>query len=251
MSCFSAFEYATTPPVKASELPAMAVRAAATIPPVHDSAVAPDHPRGSQQVEDDLGQWPLVGREHVLAELGPHLRGERLSGLLMPRIGPDVDLDLEAPRADGRLDARRVASGRPVDVGDVRLADAVRAHEPAGPRRGAREHLRQRRVAGRVLPEAAELRRHARQDDDDGPVDGQDEARRGSRHPEHGRSIRHVRLLSVSGVETGPVEPVADGDLIGPAVDPLEDVCIEHQVDAGDVRERLDGAVVVGGPEPT
>ena len=83
------------------------------------------------------------------------------------------------------------------------------------------------------------------------PVDGQDEARRGSRHPEHGRSIRHVRLLSVSGVETGPVEPVADGDLIGPAVDPLEDVRIEHQVDAGDVRERLDGAVVVGGPEPT
>ena len=56
-----------------------------------------------------------------------------------------------------------------------------------------REDVGQRRVLGRVLPQPAELGRHARQDDDDRPVDGQDEARRGAGHPQHGRSDGHVR----------------------------------------------------------
>ena len=65
--------------------------------------------------------------------------------------------------------------------------------------------------------------------------------------PEHGRPHGHVGLFAVPGVEAGPVEAVADGDLVGPAVDPLEHVRVEHELHAGDLREGLDGTVVVRG----
>ena len=226
----------------------MAVSAAATIPPVHDSAVAPVHLRDREQVEDDLGQRPLVGREHVLPELGPHRCGERLARRCScPRIGPDVDLDLEAARADRRLDAGRVASGRPVRC----RRHATRRCRTCACSQRARGRARANTSASAGWPGASS---HSRRSSDGtpgrttttDPSTGRTRPGAVPAMPEHGRSGGHMCLLAVPGVEAGPVEPVADGDLVGPAVDPLEHARVEHQIDAGDVRERLDGAVVVG-----
>ena len=67
--------------------------------------------------------------------------------------------------------------------------------------------------------------------------------------PSTSGSGRDLRLLAVARVEPGAVEAVALRHLVRPAVDPPEHVLVEHELDARDLRKRLDGAVVVRRPE--
>ena len=59
ISCFASFEYVTNPRSNQSELPATAVMAPATSPPVHDSAVATRHP-AIEQPASEIGGEPSV-----------------------------------------------------------------------------------------------------------------------------------------------------------------------------------------------
>ena len=173
------------------------------MPPVHDSAVAAVQPRAAQQVEHDLGQrrarrWRTRTRPgRPSSARAARRRPPRRAGL-----GADVDLDLEVARADARLDAGRVAAGRGEQVGDVRLADAVGADQPAPPR------LARGRTAARATGWSGAIA-HSRRSSDGTPGSTTTCASPTAitspgavpAMPEHLGARRDLRLLAVAGVE--------------------------------------------------
>ena len=196
-SCFTPFAYATTPPTKTSLDPATDVSRAATIPPVHDSAVASRQSSRSTEREDVL-----------------------LDRALVARVEPALDRRSErAPRA------RRRARPHPARRRGRRGSRSRARRSSPPPRRRRRPPLRvparprtrrRRRTAASRLPGGRVRARSARnasvssafghsrcssaggpgQDDDHPPVAVRDEeARRGARHAERDRAVRDRRLL--------------------------------------------------------
>ena len=103
LASFTSSAYATTEPTKTSLAPGMAVSRAATIPPVHDSAVASFRPRARQRSRTisatDLSSSPKRYVRELRPERFGNVRAARLSAL----IDEDVDVDLEVAGADGHL----------------------------------------------------------------------------------------------------------------------------------------------------
>ena len=104
-------------------------------------------------------------------------------------------------------------------------------------------------MVGRHRPQPPQLGRDAREHDHPGRADRHHEPRCGAGDAQHLRARGNLRLLAVARVEPVAVEPVAHGDLVGPPVDPGQHVRVELELDAGDLRQRLDRAVVVGRAE--
>ena len=247
----TALAYATTPPRKTSLEPATDVSRAATSPPVHDSAVASVSPRARQRVEHDLLDRPLVAREQVLLER----LGERALRAPRPRLGArldeQVDVDLELPRADRRLDPVSVAAG----VGE-RLA-----RPPTRSRRRSAAHGAPAAAPARARAAPARSRARAATAAaarDGGPGQHDDRAAAGVEHQpgrrpgetERDRALRERRLLAHARLEVGvrPVQPL--GDHARDGADLLVQPVVEHELPAGDPRDELDRAVVVRRPEP-
>ena len=227
----------------------MSVRRAATIPPVHDSAVAAVQPRSRRRSSTISGS----GRSSVAKTCSPRLEvicSARAAAGATPRPAR------RGCRSRSRSCARRCPSRRRAgppglgeQVGHVRLADPVGADQPPPARLGAGKERRKRRMLGSHLPQPPQLGRNAREHDHPRGADGHHEPGRGARDPQYLGAHGNVRLLAVAGVEPAAVEPVAHGDLIGPAVDLGQHVRIELELDAGDLGQGLDRAVVVGRPE--
>ena len=204
-----------------SELPGTSVSRAATIPPVHDSAVAAVQPALAQQVEHDLGQRALVGGEHELAQRGRHALVQARGARLAAGLGADVDLDLEV-RARRCSSRRRPGRRRPRRRGRRRATRRCRRCGSASAGAGARARTAARATGGpgpsstaaaapRGRPAAPPHARRRPPITSPGAVPGD---------PEHLGSVRDLRLLAVARVEPGAVEAVALGHLVRPAVDP-------------------------------
>ena len=124
-------------PTKTSLEPGTDVSRAATIPPVHDSAVASVQPR-ARQSSSTISSTP---RSSSLKRC----RAEPLAQRVRKRVRRpvQVDVDLEVARADGRRDPRRLSPGLRERPRNLRLAraeeaeDAVLGRLARGPARAA------------------------------------------------------------------------------------------------------------------
>ena len=115
---------------------------------------------------------------------------------------------------------------------------------------GGLQHALDRRRLQRPRPEALELTRRARQDDDDASLHLQHQAGRSARQPEGLGAFRNRRLLADAGLEllVGPAKPLRE------AADDTADLLLERRIDdelaPGNAGQRLHRTVVVGRAQP-
>ena len=238
------------PPVTTSVEPGIAVSA-------RGDQAARARLRGRQRpaelaaaVEHDLLHPAPVGRVEVPPQALRQRRLELEQPRLGARLGHEVDVDLEAARADRHLEPVAVAAGLLEGLRDLRLAGAEEAQRPPQRRRAPVEHAAHVGGFERPRPEPLQLRRRPGQHDHRRPVRVDDEAGRGAGEAEDRRGLGHGRLLGdpVREVRVRPLHPLRDH-----ARDAL-DLPLQLRVDAhaqpGDLRHDRDGAVVVGRAEP-
>ncbi len=212
---------------------------------------AEGEPARSAALEHELLHRSLVTSEEVLRERLRERRLERIRARLGAGLDDEIDVDLEVTRADRRLDAVTVAARVGECLRDRGLADAVEPQDAPLWRRGALEHLRERRRGDRAWPEALELPGRPGQDDDDAAARVENDAGGGARNAERLGSLRQRRLLAHARSEIG----VRASHALREAARDLLDLGLERGVDLElaprDARDELDRPVVVRRPEPT
>ena len=158
--CFERIRVVTTEPAKTSLDPGTDVIRSATIPPVHDSAVASVSPRGAAQREDDLLDRPLVLGEEVAlrAARAGRLRARRpvrpLPARRRGRRGSRSRVRRSSPPPRRRRRPRRRAPARPPTRSRRRSGAhagpaASRARAPLAPARTRRAERHRRLSSGR------------------------------------------------------------------------------------------------------
>ena len=230
--------------------PGTSVTRAATSPPVHDSAVAKGELPLAAEVEHDRCDGARVLREQVSLERRPQGVRELGCARLCARLGDEVDVDLEVPCADRRLDAVAVAAGVGQCPRDGRLAHAVEAEHPATRRRRPREHGLEGLGSQQLPARGGEARRAGPAGRRDAAVRRVDESWCRARDPDHDRALGHGRLLRDSGRELRVGAPQPLGDRSRDALDVRHEVGVDAQRRSRHTRDELDGAVVVGRAEP-
>ena len=182
---------------------------------------------------------------------GEQRRRARRRAPSAPGCDEQVDVDLDSRAQIVASTPLAVAAGSGERLCDRRLGDAVEAeHAPlrrCRPRASRRRSGSLSRAAGQHV---LQLARRAGQGDGDAPVELEHERRRRPGEADDERALRDGRLLAdtVGEVGVGPPQPVGDGARA--ALDLGLERRVETQRQAGGRGEQLDGAVVVGRPEP-
>ena len=228
--------------------PGTEVSRAATMPPVHDSAVASVQPRARQQLEHEL----LDGRARPRAKrcrASARRAAPSADGL---RAGAEqVDVDLEVACADRRVDARRLAArlGERRATSDS-LAPKKRSTRCAGGSARASTRRTGSVSSARGHSRCSSRRRPGQHDHDASPV-SQHEPGAVPASPSETRPPAASPASRTPGSKSayGPAQPL--GDRAGDALDlARRSSSSTRSGSAGGARDELDGAVVVRRAEP-
>ena len=218
---------------------------------MHDSAVASVSPRSRQALEHERLDRLLAPREEVLRE---RLDERRLERLARARSAPGATSRSTWISKSRAQIVTSTPSPSPPAASSAwatdRLGDAVEAEDAPRRRRRAGEQAAERLARERGRPERLQLRRRAGQGDDDAPVDLEHERGRGAGDAGDESALGEGRLLAhaVGEVGVGPAEPVGEGAREG--LDRASSSASRRSGSPAAAREQLDGAVVVGRPEP-
>ncbi len=209
----TAFAYATTEPRKTSLAPGTAVRRAATMPPVQDSAVASVSPRSRQRPRTISAIERSSSPKRYRPSVARSESATRAPSLLRAGIDEQVDVDLELAGADRHLDAVALPARRRERLGDGRLGRPEEAEHPVLARRQLCASTRRTASVSSALGQSRWSSRG-------GPgrtttttaAEIEHEARCRSGEPERQRALRPRRLLAHAGreVHVRPAEPVRD-----------------------------------------
>ena len=220
---------------------------------MHDSAVASVRPRCAAGGEHELLDRLVAPREEELRER-PGERRRELVGRRSSAPGStsrSTWISTRARRSSPRPRRRR----RRPSASACATADSAtpkkRSDAPVGGGRAGRAGGEAARVSSAGRPERLQLARRARQRDGDAPVELEHERRRRPGEADDERALGDRRLLADAGGEVGvgPPQPVGDGPRDG--LDPGLEPRVEARAGSPAARgEQLDGAVVVGRPEP-
>ncbi len=210
---------------------------------------AEGEPSRSTELQHELLDRPLVLGEDVARQRLPQLARERLGVALRPGLRDDVDVDLEVPRADRRLDTVSVAPRLGERPRHRRLAQPVEAEHAPARRDGPLQHALHGLALDSTRPEPLQLTRRPGQDDDRRPPRCRARARAPCRRHRGHAPLGHRRLLRHARREVGirPAEPFRDR--ARERLDVLLELGVDDERPPGDPRDELDRAVVVRRPE--